>query len=263
MRELIGQRPNNIPVGLGNNDTDIDVSAIIRSSPDYAPGNDLGGYASEEWDIERQTPERGNDSAKNVASVPSEDGKHVDGVRKRRGTENEKAPRKKKQKKDEFAEIVQAEEVTRQKEMDVAKARAEKDIMRAKIKLAKIELEREKLCDQRERRRDRAARKHVASTASHLRHSTRLQSSNCPYYSLRQFMATTVRLHITLQHHLLTLPSMMTSNRVLWVQDLRLRGLHLLTLSLTLFQGLMLHFKLSTFYQLFLSRYTVVNLYCS
>jgi hypothetical protein len=192
--------------------------------------------------------------------VPSEDGKHVDGVRKRRGTENEKAPRKKKQKKDEFAEIVQAEEVTRQKEMDVAKARAEKDIMRAKIKLAKIELEREKLCDQRERRRDRAARKHVASTASHLRHSTRLQSSNCPYYSLRQFMATTVRLHITLQHHLLTLPSMMTSNRVLWVQDLRLRGLHLLTLSLTLFQGLMLHFKLSTFYQLFLSRYTVVNL---
>ncbi|KAG1787640.1 uncharacterized protein HD556DRAFT_1312539 [Suillus plorans] len=154
MRELIGQRPNNIPVGLSNNDTDIDVSAIIRSSPDYAPGNDLGGYASEEWDIERQTPECGNDSAKNVALVPSEDGKHVDGVRKRRGTENEKAPRKKKQKKDEFAEIVQAEEVTRQKEMDVAKVRAEKDIMRAKIKLAKIELEREKLCDQRERRRD-------------------------------------------------------------------------------------------------------------
>ncbi|KAG2040802.1 hypothetical protein BDR03DRAFT_1029631 [Suillus americanus] len=119
---------------------------IKNSSPDYAPGNDLGGYASEEWDIERQTPERGNDSAKNVASVPSEDGKHVD--------ENEKAPRKKKQKKDEFAEIVQAKEVTRQKEMDVAKARAEKDIMRAKIKLAKIELERENLCDQRERRRD-------------------------------------------------------------------------------------------------------------
>ncbi|KAG2029789.1 hypothetical protein BDR03DRAFT_987528 [Suillus americanus] len=139
-------------------------AGIKKSSPDYAPGNDLGGYASEEWDIERQTPERGNDSAKNVASVPSEDRKHVDGVRKRRGTENEKAPRKKKQKKDEFAEIVQAKEVTRQKEMDVAKARAEKDIMRAKIKLAKIELEREKLCDQRERRRDRAARKHVATS---------------------------------------------------------------------------------------------------
>ncbi|KAG2044172.1 hypothetical protein BDR03DRAFT_977135 [Suillus americanus] len=150
MRELIGQHPNNIPVGLGNNDTDIDVSAIIRSLPDYAPGNDLGGYASEEWDIERQTPECGNDSATNVSSVPSEDGKHVDGVRKRRGTENEKAPRKKKQKNDKFAEIVQAEEVTRQKEMDVAKVRAEKDIMRAKIKLVKIELECEKLCDQRE-----------------------------------------------------------------------------------------------------------------
>ncbi|KAG0698762.1 hypothetical protein DFH29DRAFT_877759 [Suillus ampliporus] len=81
MRELIGQHPNNIPVGLSNNDTDIDVSAIIRSSPDYAPGNDLGGYASEEWDIERQTPERGNNS-KNVGLVPSEDGKHADGVRK-------------------------------------------------------------------------------------------------------------------------------------------------------------------------------------
>lgn len=227
-----------------------------------APGNDLGGYASEEWDIERQTPERRNDS-KNVGLVPSEDGKHADDVRKRQGTENEKAPRKKKQKKDEFAEIVQAKEVTRQKEMDVAKARAEKDIMRAKIKLAKIELERKKLRDQRERRRDQAARKHIASMASHLHHSTRLQSSNCPYYSLQQFMATTMRLHITLQHHLSTLPSMMTLNRVLQVhqlcQDLRLRGLHLLTLSLTLFQGLMLCY-LNTIYQLFLRRYTVVNL---
>ncbi|KAG2108088.1 hypothetical protein DEU56DRAFT_844702, partial [Suillus clintonianus] len=65
MCELIGQRPNNIPVGLGNNDTDIDVMT-------------WGGYASEEWDIERQTPERGNDSAKNIGLVPSEDGKHVD-----------------------------------------------------------------------------------------------------------------------------------------------------------------------------------------
>ncbi|KAG1885866.1 uncharacterized protein F5891DRAFT_1201532 [Suillus fuscotomentosus] len=131
-----------------------------------------GGYASEEWDIERQTPECGNDSAKNVALVPSEDGKHVDGVQKRWGTENEKAPRKKKQKKDEFAEIVQAEEVTWQKEMDVAKARAEKDIMRAKIKLAKIELEREKLCDQRERRRDRAARKHPPTIHGHYREAS-------------------------------------------------------------------------------------------
>jgi hypothetical protein len=112
---------NNIPIGLSNNNTDIDMSAIIQSSPDYAPGDDLGGYASEEWDIERQTPEYGND-LENIELVPSEDRKHVDAAQKGlsikwkgndiAGTANKKASRKKKQKKDEFAEIVQAEELT-------------------------------------------------------------------------------------------------------------------------------------------------------
>ncbi|KIK33690.1 hypothetical protein CY34DRAFT_110555 [Suillus luteus UH-Slu-Lm8-n1] len=71
--------------------------------------------------------------------------------------------------KDEFTEIVQAKEVTWQKEMDIAKARAEKDIIRAEIKLMKIKLEREKLHDQREQRQDRAARKHPPTIHDHYR----------------------------------------------------------------------------------------------
>jgi hypothetical protein len=102
---------------------------------------------------------------------------------------------------------VQAEELTWQNEMDVAKTRANKDTIRAKIKL-----EREKLCDQREWRQDWTARKQATSMVSHLHHSTWLwlRGSDCPYYSLQQFMATTVRFHITQEHHLLTSPSMMT-----------------------------------------------------
>lgn len=170
MRELIGQRPNHVPVGLGNNDTAVDTSAILRRSPEFTAGGDFGGYVSEEWDIEEQSPQAQAEH-ENEDETPDNGIKGVLSTKRKvsdiTATAPEKAPaRKKKQKKDEFVEIAQAEEVTRQKEMDVAKARAEKDIVRAQIKLARIELEREKLRDQRERRQERAVRKQLTATVS-------------------------------------------------------------------------------------------------
>ncbi|KAG2084739.1 uncharacterized protein F5147DRAFT_782366 [Suillus discolor] len=68
-----------------------------------------------------------------------------------------KAPKNpvKRRKKDEFAEIAQAEEVTRQKELEVAKVRIKKDTVQAKAKLAKLELEKEKLAYAREWRQEK------------------------------------------------------------------------------------------------------------
>ncbi|KAG2336962.1 hypothetical protein BDR05DRAFT_952988 [Suillus weaverae] len=115
---------HNVPVGLGNNNTAVDMIAICQSSPDFAADDDICGYESKEWDIERQSLSPGLEMKQSTTKQKAA----------------EKAPqRKKKQKKNEFAESAQAEEV-----------RAEKDMMRAKIKLAKIELEREKLYGQRE-----------------------------------------------------------------------------------------------------------------
>jgi hypothetical protein len=77
------------------------------------------------------------------------------------GNSTTKAPKNqlKKQWKDDFAEITQAEEITRQKELDVVKAKVEREAVKAKAKLAKIELQREKLAADRKRRCERAEAK--------------------------------------------------------------------------------------------------------
>lgn len=46
MRELIAERPNTVPAGLGNSETDIDLSVMMTSSEANS------GYISEEWDLE-------------------------------------------------------------------------------------------------------------------------------------------------------------------------------------------------------------------
>lgn len=68
-----------------------------------------------------------------------------------------KAP--KKLQKEDFTEVAQAEEITRQKELDVAKAKVERATVKAKAKLAKIKLEKEKLVVERERRREKVEAK--------------------------------------------------------------------------------------------------------
>ena len=62
----------------------------------------------------------------------------------------------KKQWKEDFAEITQAEEVTQQKELDVVKAKVERATIKAKAKLVKIKLQKEKLAAERKRWCERA-----------------------------------------------------------------------------------------------------------
>ena len=177
MRELIAERPNTVPVGLGNSKTGIDMS-IITTRTGSEPNS---GYGSDEL----------NDDGDESGAVDVEDGldqsdgddeDELTGTLKRKASTNggskvemedagngrtgakpgisrpvSRAPKNttKKQKRDEIAEIAQAEEVTRQKELDLLKAKAVKETVKAKAKLAKLELEKQKLANARERRQQK------------------------------------------------------------------------------------------------------------
>ncbi|KIK79788.1 hypothetical protein PAXRUDRAFT_36352 [Paxillus rubicundulus Ve08.2h10] len=124
MHELIGQHPNCVPTG-----------------PDE---NKLHGYASEEWDTGKQPAHTNNNCSKfDHDSEPSNQGsdnadKYLALAPKHESEQLDDGPalRKKKTKKDEFAESVRAEELTWQKEVEVARANAEKGTMRARLEAA-------------------------------------------------------------------------------------------------------------------------------
>ncbi|KAG1852579.1 hypothetical protein C8R48DRAFT_562293, partial [Suillus tomentosus] len=174
MRELIAERPNQVPVGLGHSQMDYDMSVLTVGSSE--PNS---GFMSDEPDVSEgfdeldrdEWPLSDLDSA--ADKVPSKRKALTSGERQGKSSvigfktgpqpgmskpaTTTKAPKNptKRRKKDEFAEIAQAEEVTRQKELEVAKARIEKDTVRAKAKLAKLELQKEKLAYARERRQEK------------------------------------------------------------------------------------------------------------
>ncbi|KIJ09090.1 hypothetical protein PAXINDRAFT_17820 [Paxillus involutus ATCC 200175] len=175
MRKLIGQRPNNLPIGIGNNAIEVDGSAIIRPQSAGSDEDNIsgGGYVSEPWDIEKDAEGSDNELDGTITltelSKKRKPSANVDEQPEKIARTVATTSTKKKSKKDEFAEIARAEESTRQKEMEVAKVRAERDLVRSKVKLAKIELQREKLREQKERRQEQALmiQKQQATTQEH------------------------------------------------------------------------------------------------
>jgi hypothetical protein len=176
MWELIAERPNTVPVGLGNSETDIDMSIITTrtgSEPNSGYGSDGlndDGDESGAVDVDEGVDQSDGDedeltgtlkrkaSTSGGSKVEMEDaGNGRTGAKPGILRPVSRAPKNtmKKQKKDEFAEIAQAEEVTQQKELDLLKAKAVKETVKAKAKLAKLELEKQKLADARERRQQK------------------------------------------------------------------------------------------------------------
>lgn len=153
--------PNQVPVGLSNSATGFDMTVITAGS-EFEPssgiedwgsdtvGNedfrDLSEGATEELDNKNTFDSSTMYSLKQKASMSSEtrdQGLATPKTGPQPGISKPatRAPKNtvKKPKKDEFVELVQAEEMTRQKELDLAKTKAEKDTVRAKIKLAKVD----------------------------------------------------------------------------------------------------------------------------
>ena len=171
MRELIAERPNQVPIGLGDSEIDYEISVMMGDASEPASGftsDDIGhdgsfrDAPSDDWGS-MEPADTGNAAPLMQETVST-------GAQERK-TGLQDAPQSlkpanrvpknpaKKQKMEQFAEIAKVEEITRHKELDVAKAKVEKDTARAKIKLAKLELQKEKLAYARERRREKMQRR--------------------------------------------------------------------------------------------------------
>ncbi|KAJ7660895.1 hypothetical protein DFH06DRAFT_1400319 [Mycena polygramma] len=160
IRDLIAARPNLQPVGLGNNDTPIDIDLLLRAhtdddtsslAPDIDDTEDLPNQLTD-GDLRSLT----SDSDDDIATMPTLDGSLK---RKPKGEKGTDAPPKKKTKpqtgmsapaapvaakkptnaKDRFSATVIAEEETAQRalELRTAKNKAHKDVALAKINAEK------------------------------------------------------------------------------------------------------------------------------
>jgi hypothetical protein len=193
MRELIAERPNTVPTGLGNSTTVINMG---RASPGSANGagqngeTDESGYTSEHWGIEDDDGVLGDevDNGNSEAGTPPPpcDAPEMPAVpesRKRKKSLAENIPQSnsgrtgaragtsqpaalskssKKTKLEDFNELATAEEITRQKELEVQRARAEQETAKLKAKALEIELKRERLAAKMEKQKYKAEKLKLA-----------------------------------------------------------------------------------------------------
>ena len=171
MRALIGERPNVNPVGLGNSATDIDMDS-------YRIGKGGSDDSSEKLDVEiaieelekelvdDEIDEDDNDHLvkKGKARLDMSGAEQINGKTATRPGKSKpagRAPkeRRKKRKLEDFAEVAEAEEVTRQKELELAKATVDKDRAKLDVKAAETAYKMQKLQDKIAKRKERAEEK--------------------------------------------------------------------------------------------------------
>jgi hypothetical protein len=174
MRDLIAERPNIVPTGLGNSESGIDIDIFGggnngEGNESTQSGNDDGlGDPTSDDDDRDDGGTRGTDSGPNEGgadSVASVRSKSAGKTAARPGTSKPvtRAPKesKKKRKLEEFVEIASAEELTRQKELDLARARAEEKKAKMEAKTAEMEYKTQKLAEKAARRKEKADEKAV------------------------------------------------------------------------------------------------------
>jgi len=168
MRELIAKRPNIVPTGLGNSESGIDMDMFGEGS--NAEGNESpqsgnddlpGDLTSDDADREDGSMWKGG-GTNSVASVRS---KSAGKTAACPGTSKPatRAPKenKKKWKLEEFVEIASAEELMRQKELDLARARAEENKAKMEAKTAEMAYKAQKLAEKAARQKEKADKKAI------------------------------------------------------------------------------------------------------
>ncbi|KAF6762927.1 hypothetical protein DFP72DRAFT_1060126 [Ephemerocybe angulata] len=138
MKELIGDRPNRTPVGLGNITTPIDVTAL-DADDDAIPSNEADTSSDVAYDVKPRLKDEDEDD------VEPELEKDVKPDLKRKldqiGSKN-KDPAPKRTNVSEFADLAAIEEATEQKRLELAKAKVE---ARTKLKLEESRAKSEKM----------------------------------------------------------------------------------------------------------------------
>jgi hypothetical protein len=175
MRELIGERPNIVPSGLGNGSSEMDMSTFTDG---------LGAASEEEqeeaagsptrWGIENDESELPSNDEADEREDGEEDGKpDSDKGKKKCSMMNKEVSKlgrtgampgkskpatrpaketKKKRKADEFADIAEAEELTRQRQLELARAKVE---AKQATKQAEYAYKMQKMLDKKERRQEK------------------------------------------------------------------------------------------------------------
>jgi len=174
MRDLIGERPSVVPSGLGNGNSDMDMS-VFTDGP--AATSDRNQEEVEVEEVEAGSPTRWG-MVNGDESLPSgddeggsEDGGGL-GPDNRPGKNNKVAKlgrtgakpgssrpvtrpvkeNKRKRKADDFSDIAEAEELTRQRQLELAKAKVE---AKQATKQAEYAYKMQKMLDRKERRKER------------------------------------------------------------------------------------------------------------
>ncbi|KAJ6476143.1 hypothetical protein C8R45DRAFT_1216876 [Mycena sanguinolenta] len=189
MRELIGQRPNLVPVGLGNSETGFDMD-VLSTAP---TANDHASDAGNNWEYTLGTPDESSTQQDGDLLVSGDDDMHstkdFNEDSHQQGTDDSKpatakkgkpavkttkrasapgtstlpsstsavaaAPPKasKKSKLAELADVAREEEVTRQKEIDLATIRAKQSLKELELKVKLTEMK------EKGRQEDKSARR--------------------------------------------------------------------------------------------------------
>jgi hypothetical protein len=193
MQELIAERPNIVPTGLGNSESGIDMDMFGGGS--NAEGN--------------ESPQSGNDDLPGDPTLDDDD-REDGGMQNEGGTDSvalvrsksagktaahpgtskpaTRAPKenKKKRKLEEFAEIASAEELTRQKELDLARARAEEKKAKMEVKTAEMAYKTQKLAEKTARQKEKADEKAVKLRLFELsQHKIQSGYNHSPPFSLQ------------------------------------------------------------------------------
>ncbi|KAJ7835272.1 hypothetical protein B0H14DRAFT_3871181 [Mycena olivaceomarginata] len=231
MRELIGQRPNLIPVGLGNSESEFDVDVLNPAPPAHDHSSDAGNSLEHTLEDEASVQqdrdptsadddvhsamEYDHDTHNQVAATsddsyhpssptttsfallsdsedeedvkPSKKGKAVVKSRKTAAASSRSTPAPsapavapkalKKGKLAEFAEVARAEEVTRQKEIDLASIRARQSLKEMELRLRMNEVkEKGRREDNRARREQRQARLRMKEMKLKMAHELHLRT---------------------------------------------------------------------------------------
>ena len=159
MKQILGERPNAKPVGIGNSTSELDLDVLVSGTQDDASGlEDTGAILPSENDDDDdgENPQCSDQhGAKNKRSASAagldEDVKPRLGTPARPNVSKPTAagPKPKKMKGlEDLTEIAVAEEATRQKELDLdiqrSKEKASKAQAKAEVEKAAIEAKREK-----------------------------------------------------------------------------------------------------------------------
>ncbi|KJA25909.1 hypothetical protein HYPSUDRAFT_1067108, partial [Hypholoma sublateritium FD-334 SS-4] len=208
MRDLIGERPNLVPAGIGNSSSTVDMSILEDGGESHearassTQPSERGGILydsvaedildSDEDDLEpsgaRSTFQESSDPPK--APTPErprlKDTKHKTSDSSINDTSDKNSSKRatKKTKLEEFAAAAQAEEVTRQRELELAKAKvqsaAEVEVAREKAKVDARQCKKEERLMKNQLRLEKMRMKHERDMARYCAMPTMPQAVGVP-----------------------------------------------------------------------------------